>query len=199
MRCCTSSASSSERFISCTNESTSDRSTQSSARPASIKAATRSSTPGSSSTAVGFISSAMVALHTGSQTGPVGAETTGRSRYPPLVRFRGNTGRREARSTVHGGPLRKFASIVAGRRSKWVVLVVWLIAIFAVFPLGSKLSDQTTDSTESFLPASAESTEVVRKLEHDFPQGQTDTGIVVYKNSGGLTAANKQKIAADAQ
>ena len=95
--------------------------------------------------------------------------------------------------------MRKFASIVAGRRSKWVVLVVWLIAIFAVFPLGSKLSDQTTDSTESFLPASAESTEVVRKLEHDFPQGQTDTGIVVYKNSGGLTAANKQKIAADAQ
>jgi RND superfamily putative drug exporter len=88
---------------------------------------------------------------------------------------------------------------VAGRRSKWVVLVVWLIGIFALFPLGSKLSDQTTDSTESFLPSSAESTEVVRKLEHDFPQGQTDTGIVVYKNSGGLTAANKQKIAADAQ
>jgi RND superfamily putative drug exporter len=77
--------------------------------------------------------------------------------------------------------------------------VVWLIAVFAVFPLGSKLSDQTTDSTESFLPGSAESTEVVRKLEHDFPQGQTDTGIVVYKNSDGLTAANKQKIAADAQ
>jgi putative drug exporter of the RND superfamily len=95
--------------------------------------------------------------------------------------------------------LRKFASIVTGRRSKWVVLVVWLIAMFAVFPLGSKLSDQTTDSTESFLPGSAESTEVVRKLEHDFPQGQTDTGIVVYKKSGGLTAADKQKIAADAQ
>jgi RND superfamily putative drug exporter len=95
--------------------------------------------------------------------------------------------------------LRRFASIVTGRRSKWVVLVVWLIAVFAVFPLGSKLSDQTTDSTESFLPGSAESTEVVRKLEHDFPQGQTDTGIVVYKNSDGLTAANKQKIAADAQ
>jgi RND superfamily putative drug exporter len=95
--------------------------------------------------------------------------------------------------------LRKLASIVAGRRSKWAVLVVWLVAIFAVFPLGSKLSNETTDSTESFLPASAESTEVVRRLEHDFPQGQTDTGIVVYQNQHRLTAADKQKILADAQ
>jgi RND superfamily putative drug exporter len=95
--------------------------------------------------------------------------------------------------------LRRFASIVTGRRAKWVVLAVWLVVVFAAFPLGSKLSDQTTDSTESFLPSSAESTEVVRKLEHDFPQGQTDTGIVVYRNSQGLTAADRQRIAADAQ
>jgi RND superfamily putative drug exporter len=95
--------------------------------------------------------------------------------------------------------LRRLASIVTGRRSKWAVLAIWLVAVFAVFPLGSKLSDQTTDSTESFLPASAESTEVVRRLEHDFPQGETDTGIVVYRNPQGLTPANKQRILADAQ
>ena len=95
--------------------------------------------------------------------------------------------------------MRRLASIVTGHRSKWVVLVVWLIAIFAVFPLGSKLSKQTTDSTESFLPASAESTLVVRHLEHDFPQGQTDTGIVVYHNPQGLTPANKARILADAR
>jgi RND superfamily putative drug exporter len=95
--------------------------------------------------------------------------------------------------------LRRVASIVAGRRSKWAVLVVWLVAVFAVFPLGSKLTDETTDSTESFLPASAESTEVVKRLEHDFPQGETDTGIVVYKNADGLTPANQQKILADAK
>jgi RND superfamily putative drug exporter len=89
--------------------------------------------------------------------------------------------------------------VVTGRRGKWVVLVLWLIAVFAVFPLGSKLTDETTDSTESFLPASAESTEVVKRLEHDFPQGETDTGIVVYKNADGLTPADKQKILADAK
>jgi putative drug exporter of the RND superfamily len=95
--------------------------------------------------------------------------------------------------------LRRLASVVTGRRGKWLVLAIWLIVAFALFPVGSKLSDVTTDDTESFLPASAESTEVVRRLDQDFPQGETDTAIVVYKRSGGLTAADKQKIAADAQ
>jgi putative drug exporter of the RND superfamily len=95
--------------------------------------------------------------------------------------------------------LRRLASVVTGRRGKWLVLAIWLIAAFALFPVGSKLSDVTTDDTESFLPASAESTEVVRQLDHDFPQGETDTAIVVYKRAGGLSAADRQKIAADAQ
>ncbi len=97
--------------------------------------------------------------------------------------------------------MRKLASIVAGRRSKWLVFGVWVLAVFVVFSakLPSKLSDKTTDATESFLPSSAESTQVVRDLEHQFPQGQTDTGLVVYKNAGGLTPANKARIAADAK
>src|SRR5258705_21187 len=51
----------------------------------------------------------------------------------------------------------------------------------------------------SFLPGSAESPEVVRKLNADFPEGETATGIVVYKQSGGLTPADQQKILADAR
>jgi putative drug exporter of the RND superfamily len=95
--------------------------------------------------------------------------------------------------------VRRLASVVAGRRGKWLVLAIWLIATFALFPVGSKLSDVTTDDTESFLPASAESTEVVRAQDRDFQQGETDTAIVVYKRAGGLTAADKQKILADQQ
>jgi putative drug exporter of the RND superfamily len=95
--------------------------------------------------------------------------------------------------------LRRLASIVTGRRSKWVILAVWIVAVFAVFPLGSKLSDKTTDDTQSFLPASAESTEVVKSLDNDFDQGETDDAIVVYQRDGGLTAADQQKIRADAQ
>jgi RND superfamily putative drug exporter len=95
--------------------------------------------------------------------------------------------------------LRRLARVVTGRRTKWFVLVAWILALVITQPIGSKLSDVTTDDTESFLPASAESTEVVRLLNSDFPQGETDTGIVVYKRTGALTTADKQKIAADAQ
>jgi RND superfamily putative drug exporter len=88
---------------------------------------------------------------------------------------------------------------VTGRRTKWFVLVAWVLALVITQPIGSKLSGVTTDDTESFLPASAESTEVVRKLDNEFPQGETDNSIVVYRRAGGLTAADRQKIAADAQ
>ena len=83
--------------------------------------------------------------------------------------------------------MRGLASIVAGRRTKWLILAVWLVAVFAVFSakLPSKLSDMTTDSTESFLPSNAESTEVVRDLDHQFPQGQGDPGLVVYQKRAG--------------
>jgi RND superfamily putative drug exporter len=100
----------------------------------------------------------------------------------------------EARYCV---PVRKLASVVTGRRAKWVILVVWLLALVITQPIGSKLGDVTTDDTESFLPASAESTEVVRRLDRDFDQGETDQAIVVYKRSGGLTAADQQKIRSD--
>ncbi|HEY7121352.1 MAG TPA: MMPL family transporter, partial [Solirubrobacterales bacterium] len=95
--------------------------------------------------------------------------------------------------------MRRVASIVTGRRSKWVVLAVWIVAIFAVFPLGSKLSDKTSDDTQSYLPASAESTKVVKSLDDDFNQGETDDAIVVYQREGGLTAADQAKIRADAE
>jgi putative drug exporter of the RND superfamily len=80
-----------------------------------------------------------------------------------------------------------------------VILVIWIIAAFAMTPLGSKLADVTTDDTESFLPSNAESTEVVRTLDHDFPAKETALALVVYQNDDGLTPANFAKIASDAE
>ena len=93
--------------------------------------------------------------------------------------------------------MRRLASVVTGRRAKWFVLVAWILAVVILTPIGSKLGDVTTDDTESFLPSSAESTEVVRQLDREFQGGETDTAIVVYQHSGGLTATDKQKILAD--
>jgi RND superfamily putative drug exporter len=95
--------------------------------------------------------------------------------------------------------LRALASIVAGRRAKWIVLVVWVIVAAGMAAIGSKLSDETTDNTASFLPSSAESTEVVRTLDHQFPAKETALALVVYQNKNGLTPENFAKIASDAQ
>jgi putative drug exporter of the RND superfamily len=95
--------------------------------------------------------------------------------------------------------LRALASIVTGRRGKWAVLGLWIVLFAAMFPLGGKLSDETRDDTTSFLPASAESTDVVRILDDDFPAGETTQGLVVYHRNGGLTQADKAKIASDAR
>ncbi len=95
--------------------------------------------------------------------------------------------------------MRALASFVAGKRTKWVVLALWIVAVFALTPLGAKLADQTEDDTGSFLPESAESTEVVNILDEDFKQGETTLGLVVYYREGGLTDADKRKIEEDAQ
>jgi putative drug exporter of the RND superfamily len=88
---------------------------------------------------------------------------------------------------------------VSGRRGKWAVLGLWIVVFVALMPVGAKLSDETRDDTTSFLPASAESTDVVKILDEDFPGGETTQGLIVYQRDGGLTAADRKKIAADAQ
>jgi RND superfamily putative drug exporter len=94
--------------------------------------------------------------------------------------------------------LRAFASVVTGRRGKWLVLLAWVIAFAALMPLGGKLSDETEDDTASYLPESAESTEVVHILDREFSAGETTIGLIVYQDEGGLNAADKRTIVADA-
>ena len=90
------------------------------------------------------------------------------------------------------------ASTVTGRRGKWLTLAVWLLVVIALMPLGNKLSDETEDDTASYLPESAESTEVVNILDREFAAGETTIGLIVYQREGGLTAADRRVIARDA-
>ncbi len=95
--------------------------------------------------------------------------------------------------------LNSLARFVSGKRGKFIVLAVWIVAFAALTPLGAKLADETQDDTASFLPESAESTEVVEILDAEFDSGETTQGLIVYQRDGGLTAADKQKIADDAE
>jgi putative drug exporter of the RND superfamily len=95
--------------------------------------------------------------------------------------------------------MRAFAGFVTGSRGKWVVLGIWIVVFAALMPLGAKLGDETQDDTTSFLPASAESTDVVRTLDDDFASGETVQSTIVYQRDGGLTEADKQLIAEQAK
>jgi RND superfamily putative drug exporter len=91
------------------------------------------------------------------------------------------------------------ARIVTGRRSKWLVVLVWLVLILPFGALGGKLAGATDNRTESFLPAEAESTEALLLQEQRFPGGETVSGLIVYRRPGGLTDADRAEIEADAE
>jgi putative drug exporter of the RND superfamily len=92
----------------------------------------------------------------------------------------------------------RLARFVAGRRTKWVVLGLWIVAAIVIAPLGGKVADVQDDSIDSQLPPSAQSTEVFKLQKERFASGQTTTGLIVYERKGGLTDADKQRIFRDA-
>ena len=94
--------------------------------------------------------------------------------------------------------MRTLANLVTGKRAKFVVVALWIVAVAVMMPLGGKLADETEDDTASFLPESSESTKVVERLDNEFEAQETSQGLVIYQRDGGLTAADKQKIADDA-
>ena len=89
---------------------------------------------------------------------------------------------------------RSIISFVTGRRTKWVVVALGLVVAGIFGPLGGK-QDLTTDPT-AFLPANAQSTQVVVLQKH-LPSGQVLPAIVVYASHDPLSAASRQKIEAD--
>ena len=93
----------------------------------------------------------------------------------------------------------RLARGVAGRRTKWVAVAIWVLAIFiAAGPaqLVSKFSDAEENESTSFLPGDAESTKALEKSEA-LQDGEKASIVIVYRREGGLTAADRQRIRAD--
>ncbi|MFF1723459.1 MMPL family transporter, partial [Streptomyces sviceus] len=91
---------------------------------------------------------------------------------------------------------RGIAHFVCGRRAKWVVLALWLVVLFLTAPLASKLTDAQDNDAASWLPGSAESTQVLQVSE-DFRPEQIPA-VVVYARDSGLTPQERAAIAKDA-
>ena len=82
---------------------------------------------------------------------------------------------------------RWFADVPAGRRSKWVVLAVWIVILIVIGPLAGKFEDAQENDPADYLPANAESVEAINELE-DFPSGDISDAITVFNRDGGLDA-----------
>ncbi|MFH8902266.1 MMPL family transporter [Streptomyces coeruleorubidus] len=87
------------------------------------------------------------------------------------------------------------AHLVCGRRAKWLVLVLWVVVLFVAAPFAMKLTDAQDNDASSWLPGSAESTQVL-EISEDFRPEQIPA-IVIYARDGGLTAQDRAEIAED--
>ncbi|MFE7273141.1 MMPL family transporter [Streptomyces sp. NPDC057623] len=94
-----------------------------------------------------------------------------------------------------GSGQRGIAHLVCGRRAKWVVLVLWLAVLFLTAPFAQKLTDAQDNDAASWLPGSAESTQVLEVSENFRPE--QIPAIVVYARDGGLTLQDRAAITED--
>ncbi|MFH9588831.1 MMPL family transporter [Streptomyces luteogriseus] len=87
------------------------------------------------------------------------------------------------------------AHLVCGRRAKWLVLVFWVVVLFIAAPFAMKLTDAQDNDAASWLPGSAESTQVLQ-ISEDFRPEQIPA-VVIYARDSGLTAQDRAEIAED--
>ena len=90
----------------------------------------------------------------------------------------------------------RILTLASGRRAKWVVFAVWLVAIFAAFGanLPGKFTEAEDNESTSFLPGDAESTKALEKLT-DLQDGELAAIVIVYRREGGLTERDRATIA----
>src|SRR4051794_3072336 len=88
--------------------------------------------------------------------------------------------------------------VIVGRRTKWLVLLFWIVLVAVAGPLAGKLTGAEQNDAKCWLPGKAESTQVL-DLQAAFQSPNTIPAVIVYERTAGLTAADKAVIAADVQ
>jgi len=91
----------------------------------------------------------------------------------------------------------RVAGLLAGRVTKWVVVVFWVAVMAVAAPLAAKLTDVQQNDAISWLPGEAESTKALQQQEQ-FRSSDTIPAVVVYERTDGLTEDDIAKATADA-
>jgi RND superfamily putative drug exporter len=94
--------------------------------------------------------------------------------------------------------LKTIAKWAGGRRAKWYVVGFWLL-LLVLSQMPGKLTDVTEDRISSFLPDDSAAIVADKVIEERFPGGQTTSSVAVYHRDGGLTDADQQTIASQAE
>jgi len=123
-----------------------------------------------------------------------------RERGPGYRRIR--PGRHET-SSDQGGPGRprggsRLIAFICGRRSKWVVVIFWLLVVAVLGSLAGKLQGAEKNDASAYLPGSAESTQELNE-QSIFQSKNYNPTLVVYVRDSGVTAADIAKADADAR
>ncbi|MGD0834482.1 MAG: MMPL family transporter [Candidatus Dormibacteria bacterium] len=88
------------------------------------------------------------------------------------------------------------AGVPTHRLSRWLVVLVWLVAAGALAPISGRLAGVEQNSQSSFVPAGAASTEVAA-YETRFPDLNSLPALVVLYRRAGITAADQAAAIAD--
>jgi RND superfamily putative drug exporter len=92
----------------------------------------------------------------------------------------------------------RLIAIICGRRTKWAVVVFWLVVVAALGSLAGKLQGAEKNDASSYLPASAESTQELNE-QSVFQSKNFNPALVVYVRDSGITQADLAKADADAR
>ena len=84
----------------------------------------------------------------------------------------------------------RLARLPAGRRTKWLVLIAWLILLMVGGSLAGKLQGVTQNSADAYLPGSAEATRVI-KLQDKVHKEDAILAVVSYERWSGITPADQ--------
>jgi len=79
----------------------------------------------------------------------------------------------------------RIAALAIGKRSRWVVIGVWLVLALALAPLQPKLQTIASDESETFFTRGADSTQVDRLLDQRFPEGGDSTAAIAFVSTQG--------------
>src|SRR5919106_96798 len=92
----------------------------------------------------------------------------------------------------------QLAALPATRRSRWLVIGVWLALAAALAPLQPSLDREAADESDTFQVRGSESLEANRLIEDRFRRGSEMAAVIAYFRDGGITPADRDRIVEDA-